>query len=417
MHKAFDMTRRKLMSYSSDPSVTDTCICLSCLTDPFLLEACKNYPTAKCSVCGKVEQPAITAKFLARTSREVIMRHFTIYADLYPGHAGLSLADVVGKILGCSDSVFCHLVASYIMNSPGKNPGAKEFFSEDMEYQEPRPEFDSAEDEWDYVVGQWNQVALNLTHRQRFFNKEAEDFFLALFEEATNARENTLFMGKQSPTLFQLKEGQTIFRARRVSAPKERDAILAEPEKELGAPPKEVATHNRMNSTGIPLFYASSNEATCIAEVRPSIGDEVIVGKFETTRELRLFDFRGLDRPHSHSKISYFWSDYTARMRSRQLLTHLHNLISEPVDRNGYGYVVTQAMAEFLHYKYPHPFDGIVFRSVQAAGANYVIFNAPATAYEMQGPDWQPQFPVKNVGRPRTHKVTGIKYEHNSISA
>jgi len=321
----------------------------------------------------------------------------------------------VGKVLGCADSAFCHLVASHLVIPPGQEFSDEGFFSEGLEYQEHRSEFDSAEDERDYVVGQWNLVALNLTHRQRFFNREAENFFVALFEEAINARENTLFYGQRSPTVVQLKAGLTIFRARRVSDRKEREAILAVPAKELGAPPKEVATHNRMNSTGVPLFYAASDEATSIAEVRPSIGDEVVVGQFATTRELRLFDFRGLDRPRSHSKISYFWSDYTARMRSRQLLAHLHNLISEPVDRHGHGYVVTQAMAEFLHYKYPEPFDGIVFRSVQAAGANYVIFNAPAATHEMQAPDWQPEFPVKHVGRPRTHKVTGIEYKHNGI--
>lgn len=300
------MTRRKLMSGFLDEGVADAGICLSCLTDPFLRQAHRNHGPAKCSVCDQVEQPTLTANFLARISRDVISKNFTIYPDLYPGYHGLSLAEVVGKALGCADSRFCHLVASHIVIPPGQESSDEEFFSDGQEYQEHRLEFDSPEDEREYVVAQWNLVALNLTHRQRFFNSEAENFFLALFEEAMNARENTLFDGQRSPTVVQLKAGTSIFRARRVSDRKEREAILATPAKELGAPPKEVATHNRMNSTGVPLFYAASDAATCIAEVRPSIGDEVIVGEFATTRELRLFDFRGLDRPRSHSKISYF---------------------------------------------------------------------------------------------------------------
>ncbi len=409
------MTRRKLMSEVGSEGFAYAGICLSCMTDPFLRQAYSNRPPATCSVCGQVGQPTVTADHLARISRDVISQNFTIYPDLYPGYHGLSLSEVVGRVLGCADPAFCDLVVSHLVNPSGQESSGEEYFSEGQEYQEHRLEFDSPEDEREYVVAQWKLVALNLTHRQRFFNSDAQNFFAALFEEATNARENTLFDGQKSPTVVQPRAGLRIFRARRVDNPKERETILAAPAKELGAPPKEGAAHNRMNSTGVPLFYAATDAATCIAEVRPSIGDEVIVGQFATTKELRLFDFRGLDRPRSHSKISYFLSDYTARMRSRQLLAHLHHLISEPVRPNGHGYVVTQAMAEFLRYKCPEPFDGIIFRSVQAGGANYVIFNDPAAAHELQAPDWQPVFPVKHVGGPRAHMVTGIEYKHKAI--
>lgn len=170
------MTRKKLMSEFRAEGVADNGICLSCLTDPFIRQSHSKQDPAKCSVCGKAEQPTVTANMLARISRHVIREHFTISPDLYPGYSGLSLAEVVGKVLGCADSAFCHLVASHLVIPPGQESSSEEFFSEGLEYQEHRAEFDSAEDERDYVVGQWNLVALNLTHRQRFFNSEAENF-------------------------------------------------------------------------------------------------------------------------------------------------------------------------------------------------------------------------------------------------
>lgn len=385
-------------------------ICVTCLNDVFLKTAFSNRPSTKCAACGKSEHPSVDAGFLAKISRNVIADHFEIYADIYPGYHGLNLSAVVKKVIGCDNLAFCDTVASYLTIPQESTASDEEFFGEGQEYSERTFEFDSAEDEREYLVSEWDRIAFSLTHRQRYFNDDAEQFFDSLFEEAADAIHHTLF-GPKPATIKECKAGFKLYRARRLSNPQESEKIFADPNSELGAPPKEVATQNRMNPNGIPLFYAAREITTCIAEVRPSIGDDIAVGTFKTTRDLKFFDFHGLDQPRTHSKLSYFHRDNEKRKCRRALLSYVHNAISQPVCPDGHGYVVTQAMAEYLCHKYKGRVDGIIFKSVQEEnGVNYVLFNERASVAEMRTPNWQPSFPVKCVDKPLAYKVANVKY-------
>lgn len=361
-------------------------------------------------MCERSEYPSVNADFLAKISRNVISNCFQIYADIYPGYNGLSLSEVVSKVIGCDNSDFCDNVASHLTISQNPLNGEEEFFGEDQEYSERKLEFDSQEEEQDYLIGRWNSIAFSLVHRQKYFNGDAERFFKSLFDETTTAVHNTLF-GKKPAIIKEHKAGFVLYRARHISSPQVIERIMANPNTELGAPPKEVTTHNRMNSTGIPFFYSAREEATCIAEIQPSIGDEIAVGTFKITKDLKFFDFHGLDTPMTHSKCSYFQDNYEERKHFQALLSYLHNAISQPVSPDGNGYIVTQAMAEYLRYKHEENFDGIIYKSVQENnGVNYVIFNERAEISEMRAPNWQPSFPVEFVDKPRIYKVHSIKY-------
>jgi RES domain len=63
------------------------------------------------------------------------------------------------------------------------------------------------------------------------------------------------------------------------------------PPAELSAPPKERARAGRMTVEYIPAFYGAFSEDTALAEMRPSIGDQVAVGEFVLQKTLKVFDF------------------------------------------------------------------------------------------------------------------------------
>ena len=141
----------------------------------------------------------------------------------------------------------------------------------------------------------------------------------------------------------------------------------------------------------VPLLYVAADEQTAIAEVRPSIGDRVVVGEFISNRNLEFFDFTALTALQ-HNEISWFDPGYRERTDHRLLLEYLHDLIARPVRATDTDYVMTQALAEFIRYYRKQRFDGISFRSVQReGGVNYVIFDR-STPEALQTSDWAPQF-------------------------
>ncbi|MFJ1256628.1 RES family NAD+ phosphorylase [Cupriavidus sp. CuC1] len=60
------------------------------------------------------------------------------------------------------------------------------------------------------------------------------------------------------------------------------------------------------------------------------------------------------------------------------ILKYLHGLIAQPARSEESDYILTQAMAPFLHFEIDEGFDGIIFKSVQPeSGFNYAIFPEP----------------------------------------
>ena len=107
------------------------------------------------------------------------------------------------------------------------------------------------------------------------------------------------------------------------------------------------------------MFYGAEERETCIAEVRPSIGDTVAVGLFETTRPIKFFDFRNFKNFRAPTKLSYWHKDYEERQICRELLLHLSEVIAKPVREGETGYVTTQAMVEFIRHKFVGDFGGV----------------------------------------------------------
>lgn len=359
-----------------------------------------------CAACGKPTMNALTPERIANFIRKDLPSHFILDDDLYPGYA-LSLSQIVSAAIHCADESVCEGVAAYLVDTEANE---EDFYWDGQEYRRTPSPFESEEHERWYVVGDWNHIAYELTHGQRFFNDKVKNFFDELTFEALQA-EAPDHPGSR-PVISMLPAGTHFYRARRANNAAEAKVICKDPAIELGAPPKEKWTNNRMNPAGIPLLYVAKDVKTCIAEVRPSIGDEVIVGQFKSTKSLTFFDFTALSSGLFHTPISLFDSKFKERMQRRRLLDYLHEEISKPARKDDTDYVVIQALAEFIRYKTSPTFDGIVFQSAQnEKGVNYVLFGQKDDLNSMLAPDWCPRFDLEIITETiGVHTVTSIDY-------
>lgn len=227
----------------------------------------------------------------------------------------------------------------------------------------------------------WDYFCREVKHRRRFFfhgdrtGRHAPDDRspIELFDDLSELLED---LGR----LRTFPAGLPLFRARPRS-PGERHTTPAS----LGPPPQEMALQaNRMNPAGIPMFYAADHKALAIAEVQDA---RVSLGRFETTRSVRVIDLVDLPR------VPGFFS--RAPRSRRQLISFLHAFaveISRPVPRDErvhVDYLPTQVLTEFLRDA-PFeggPIDGIRYPSATAArGSNFVLFAGQADVHGAVAP-------------------------------
>lgn len=387
-------------------------VCQACLDD-YMLKSLDGALQEErvCSACGKMTMSALKPERIARFIREHLPKHFQPDHGLYPGYE-LTLDDVVGCAIGCSSETIRRAVSACLEDP---NADDEDFYWPGQEYCRTRSPFESEDHERWYAVGPWHHIAHELAHGRRFFNDTARPFFEWLIGEALEA-EDPERLG--TPALVTtLDAGTAFYRSRIASGELEARSYAENAAAALGAAPKERAANNRMSPAGVPLLYVSREIDTCIAEVRPSIGDTVVVGRFQSTAPLKFFDFTMLNRRLQHAPLSFFDPSYQKRSEHRMLLEYLHEEIARPVRASDTEYVVTQALAEFIRYDEKWAFDGIAFRSVQCkGGVNYVLFDR-GTPEAMVAPDWRPTFHLAiSTDAVSLHEIEGVRYSHKSSS-
>lgn len=347
-----------------------------------------------------------TAK-LAELIANVLPEHFEIDYGLFPGYE-MTLDDIVGKIIGSDSNVVRRAVAELLED---ENAGEEDFYFLGQEYMRAQSSFDSEEHERCYVVGSWRRIADELTHGQRYFNDAARGFFERLIEEALGAVDP---QRPGTPAVVTTHDaGTSFYRARVALNVLDAQRFSKNPEAELGVAPNERAANNRMSAAGVSLLYVSKHIDTCIAEVRPSIGDTVVVGRFQSTKPMRFFDFTVLDRWLAYQPLSLLDASYRSRAELRLLLRYLHHEISLPARANDTNYVATQALAESIRGEKNWAFDGIAFQSVQhKGGVNYVLFDRSASeSIHWQGrrPTFHLEISSEDVSQ---HLVEGVHFSH-----
>jgi RES domain len=132
-----------------------------------------------------------------------------------------------------------------------------------------------------------------------------------------------------------------------------------------------------MNARGISVFYGANAQTAALAEVRPPVGSQVAVARFDFIRPLKLLDLTAFDGLVTRGSI--FDPGYIRALEKAGFLRTLGQRLSRPVMPNdeALAYLATQAVADFLATESKMKLDGLIFPAVQAAGGarNVVLFH------------------------------------------
>lgn len=142
--------------------------------------------------------------------------------------------------------------------------------------------------------------------------------------------------------------------------------------REMGAPPKRIASHGRANPAGIPYLYLGSSPVTAISEVRPHTGEQACVADFTTRRGLRVVNLR-----NPREMVSPFLLDATDIGRMRNDLPFLERLgdeLTRPVlpQAAAIDYTPSQYLCEFIKNC---GYQGVIYRSSVSNGMNLALFD------------------------------------------
>lgn len=143
--------------------------------------------------------------------------------------------------------------------------------------------------------------------------------------------------------------------------------------KEMGAPPKHLATSGRANPAGIPYLYLGSVPETAVSELRPHTGEEACVALFELPSAIKAVDLR-----NPRKLVSPFGlSDASAMDQLRAdipLLERLGQELTRPVLPRSAAieYIPSQYICEFIK---KNNFDGVVYSSSVSDGINLALFD------------------------------------------
>ncbi len=244
-------------------------------------------------------------------------------------------------------------------------------FSSDSYYEESTTNDERWQDEW-------RRFEHSLKTETRFFSQSASRLLTAVFKGI-----DTMQTRAGRPLIVDAGPGTVyseVFRARSFQLDKKLEGALARPDKHLGSPPSADACAGRMNAHGISVFYGSNNPTAALAEVRPPVGCQVAIARFDITRQIRLLDLTALNAATPIGSI--FDPTFIERLEQMMFLLNLSSRITIPVmpDHETFESLATQAIADFLSTENDPPLDGIIFPSVQAAdeALNFVLFHKAA---------------------------------------
>lgn len=209
---------------------------------------------------------------------------------------------------------------------------------------------------------QWEDFCDTVKFTKRFFNiKELLDDLFGKPEEYSR--------GSIRP-IYDLQADVKIFRSRAFGNSFNNDDLQKNPTKELGAPPKEKTLPGRMNVEFIPVFYGAFEEETAIAEIRPSIGEVIVIGEFFLKQPLKVFDFTVFDSvPQENQSECYKHTRY-------EFISQMQQEISKPIlpHEKQREYIPTQIVTEYL--KEHFHCDAIIYASsVHSGKRNIAVLN------------------------------------------
>lgn len=234
---------------------------------------------------------------------------------------------------------------------------------------------------------EWRYFERSLKTEARFFSRSAAAHLAWIFNgidkiSTTDGRPLVIDAGPQTALSI-------VFRARVFQSDEKLLEALCRPDRHLGSPPAVLAVSGRMNAHGISVFYGANDPGVAVAEVRPPVGSQVAVARFDIVRRLRLLDLTALSAVTEDGSV--FDIGWAARLERATFLRSLSQRITRPVmpDDEAFEYLPTQAIADFLATENEPVLNGVVFPSVQAKGdgLNVVLFHQAAYVEPMEIPE------------------------------
>lgn len=351
-------------------------VCYACIGDAYLKRKIQRMgERCRCDFCDG-SRKGIPLELLVSMVRDVFVGsleigdEFPVFHDVNdekPSYErdGDSLDFWVTEAIG-ADSEDNGLVREIIS---GLVYGHKDdfFFQSDLSYVRKNSHKIEAEYEW-------GRFKVNAQHGQRFFNDEIRKFLANLFRGIDKLSGPGLYGGGVIRVITP-ESNFEIYRARRCDFRDEMERVISSPATELSAPPHSLAKAGRMNPMGVRAFYGALDIDTCIAELRPPVGGDVVSGKFLIVRPINLLDLTALELAYHAKPLSMFNPRSDSERARRFCLSTLHERISYPVLPNSeYEYLSTQVIAEFLANLNDPRIDGILFKSAQnSSGRNIVL--------------------------------------------
>jgi hypothetical protein len=286
---------------------------------------------------------------------------------------GESYKDILANDLGCNEE----LLDAIIERLPDYDhadiaDGAEAFYDDCANYESieaARKRDDAEAKEYWYehrFSYQWEEFCEIVQNRRRFFQiKEPLDELFGKPEEYAE--------GNIRP-VYELPTGVRIYRARLLDSDFTETRLQENVARGLSAPPRIKASGGRMNVEYIPAFYGAFSEGTAIAEVRPSIGDRVVVGEFVLQQGLKVFDFTAFSKIEADK-----WNEASQHTRF-EFIRQMESEISKPIlpFEKQREYIPTQIVAEYLREYFGC--DAVIYHSSMRKSAqddtrNIVIFH------------------------------------------
>ncbi len=365
-------------------------LCFLCTTEEYLRNEIRAQgKRAKCDYCGKMRKCYTLGEFADRIE-QAFAEHYERTSDQPDSYESMMLSDRESNYVWYREGEPTAVAIMTAAEIPEASADDLQVILDDR-----HSDFDSAamgeetefaEDAYyegkgiDHSVweSEWRRFEESLRTEARFFNQSAVTHLESLFEGADGlaTRDSKSVIVEAGPGT----EWMTLFRARVFQSDGELETALAHPDRFLGSPPPQIATAGRMNARGISVFYGADSQAAALAEVRPPVGSQVAIARFDIIRTLRLLDLTAFDRLVTRGSI--FDPKYIRSLERAGFLRTLGQRLSRPVMPNdeAFEYLATQAVADFLATYQKLSLDGLIFPAVQAAGGarNLVLFHKAA---------------------------------------
>ena len=360
-------------------------ICSRCLGDRVLASRIESSgSTHRCAFCER-NRPTIGLGALARRLSPVLVRHFEVATSPSPADSSrvLTLSEMLGQVLphAASRRVLDVIGLSLQSNHGDRSGPDSDFWLDDQRYEVAFPF-------WGDLASERLEAFRRRARTRRSMSGASRAFLGWLFDDVADleVREGSR-SGRARTVVSRLQADTPLYRGRIPATLSVDQAIQSDPARQMSVPPPAVTPAGRLNPAGSPVFYGAFDRATCIAEVRPSIGDDVYTAEFRLSRALIVLDFRLLELA-CDQHLSLFSRDYRRQRTRRDILGMIHEFIRVPIRRHErHEYRTTQAVADYLAKVLSPRIDAVIFASAQREkGRNVAIFGH-ALAFRPRGDD------------------------------